>query len=68
MKRPTRARFAALGVFNAALDDLLTAFAAGLLAALAARLGARGVTVAGAFGKPFAAVFFAGPGRFKLFL
>ena len=68
MNRPTRASFGVLGAFRAALDDLPVAFAFGLAAALAARRGASGVTVEGAFGKPFAAVFFAGPGRFKLVL
>lgn len=76
MNRPTLARFIGLEAFRGALDGLATAFSAGLaeplatdlLADLAARLGASGVTTEGAFGKPFEVVFFAGPGRFNLFL
>ena len=76
MNRPTLARFSGLEAFEGALDDLPAAFstglatplAAALLADLAARFGASGVTTEGAFGKPFAAVFFAGPGRFNLLL
>jgi hypothetical protein len=76
VNRPTLARFSRLGAFEGALDDLPAAFSAGLttplaavlLADLAARFGASGVTAEGAFGKPFAAVFFAGPGRFNLLL
>lgn len=76
MKRPTLARFIGLEAFEVALADLPAAFSTGLAEPLvtdlpadfAARLGASGVTTEGAFGKPFAVVFFAGPGRFKLLL
>jgi predicted ThiF/HesA family dinucleotide-utilizing enzyme len=74
--RDAAARFTGLAAFEGALDDLAAAFSSGLttplaavlLADLAARFGASGVTTEGAFGKPFAAVFFAGPGRFNLLL
>ncbi len=68
MNRPTLARFTGLAAFEGALDDLPAALAEGLVAALAALLGARGVTAEGAFGKPLAVDFFAGPGRFNLVL
>jgi hypothetical protein len=66
VKSPTRAGFAG---FEARLGRLAGRdWVTGFAAALAARLGASGVTVEGAFGSPFAAVFLAGPGRFNLFL
>ncbi len=68
MNRPTLARFTGLAAFEGAFDGLPAALAKGLVAALAALLGARGVTAEGAFGKPLAADFFAGPGRFNLAL
>lgn len=56
--------FAVLACFEglAGLEDL-----AGL-AAFWSRLAEIGVTEAGALGNPFVALFFAGPGRFKLLL
>lgn len=68
VKRPTRAGLADLDRLDAVLGDRPEGFAACFEAAFAARLGAIGVTVEGAFGKPFAAVFLAGPGRFNLAL
>lgn len=68
VKSPTLAGFAALSAFVGALDALPVALAKGLAAALAALLGARGVTAEGAFGKPLAGDFLAGPGRFNLVL
>jgi hypothetical protein len=65
VNRPTRARLAGLDALEGAFDSLPDAFADGLLVTLAALLGARGVTVERAFGKPLAAVFLAGPGRFN---
>ena len=68
VKRPTRGCLAGL-VLLTDLPRLLTVGPAGNFEdALAALLGASGVTVEGAFGSPFAGVFFAGPGRFKLAL
>lgn len=64
VNRPTRARWAR-GLAEAVL---FAGFATDLVAVFAALLGASGVTVAGAFGSPFTAVFFAGPGRFNLAL
>ena len=66
VKSPTRAGLAG---FVARLGRLGNRdLVAGFAAAFAALLGASGVTVEGAFGSPFAAVFLAGPGRFNLFL
>ena len=66
VKSPTRAPLpVARGGF---LTGLAIDLGAVLEAAFAARLGAIGVTVEGALGRPFAAVFFAGPGRFNLAL
>lgn len=66
VKSPTRAGLASFvaRLGRLAGRDVVT----GCAAALAALLGASGVTVEGAFGSPFAAVFLAGPGRFNLFL
>ena len=62
--------FAVLAGFEARTGfDAFTALA--VLAGLAAfwsRLAEIGVTEAGALGNPFVALFFAGPGRFKLLL
>ncbi len=68
VKRPTRACLVRVATLEGCLDDRAVTLGAGLAAALAALLGARGVTVEGAFGSPFAVVFLAGPGRFNLAL
>jgi hypothetical protein len=76
VKKPTRPGLTARGAFEtfdtfdtlAGFVDLaiLETFAG--LAAFCSRLAEMGVTDAGAFGNPFAALFFAGPGRFNLVL
>lgn len=68
VKSPTRACLVGLTTLEGRLDDLAVTLAACLAPALAALLGASGVTVEGALGSPFAAVFLAGPGRFNLAL
>ena len=68
VKSPTRAFLAGLTVLEGCLDDLAVTLTVGFAAALAALLGASDVTVEGALGSPFAAVFLAGPGRFNLAL
>jgi hypothetical protein len=73
VKMLTRPGLAGLGAFETFIDlagfvvfATLEGFFA--LATFCSRLAEIGVTEAGAFGKPFAALFFAGPGRFNLVL
>ena len=66
--RPGLPGFETLAGLVGRLALFFGAFVVVFEAALAALLGASGVTVEGALGRPFVAVFFAGPGRFNLAL